>query len=328
LQGYIGLGSLSLLNNSVLLYHPLDFAIDTNNQPVVQFSVLLQINNPLNAYRDSFGWVFRNTAGQQLFSIMFNDGTGQITYGLDDGQGQRRTGSTFSTTAMAQLEITADFSQNEWSATLNGTPLVAGRPITTVGAALTLGDVDAEAIYSGLLSGLDGMIFDNFTLTASPRLIPEIVSGLQSQTVTSGGTTALSVIASGAPPLSYQWYYDGQPIVGASDAGLWLANVAPAASGSYEVVVENENGTTSTACRVGVSSQPVMASIANAASSMTNARAVNFNVVNGCSYRVQASSDLTMWSQLGSFCAKGTNATYFDATAAASPRRFYRLASP
>ena len=328
LQGYLGLTALSLTSNTSLLYHPLNFAIDTNHQPIVQFSVLLQSYNPLNLSHDSFGWAFRNAAGQQLFSVIFNNGTGQITYGLDDGLGQRRTGSAFATAVMLQMQITADFSQNEWSATLNGTPLVAGQPITTSQAALTLGDVDAEAIYSGLLSGVDAMFFDNITLTAGPEPFPSIVLGPQSQTMTAGGTTALNVIASGAPPLSYQWYYAGQAIPGATNPGLWLTNATPANSGNYQVVVANNDEMTEARCQVTVSNPPVMALIANAGSSLTNARAVNFNVVSGRSYRVQASTNMTTWSQMGSFYAKGTNAAYFDATAAASSRRFYRLASP
>jgi hypothetical protein len=328
LQGYIGLSALALTSNTVLLSHPLSSAIDTNNQPVVQFSVLVQIYNPLNIFHDSFGWAFRNTAGQQLFSIMFNNGTGQITYGLDDGAGQRSTGAPFTTAFTSQLEITADFSRNEWSATLNKVVVVAGQPISTARPALPLGYIDAEAIYQGLQSQIDAMVFDNITLTASPEPFPEIVLGLQPQTITSGSTTALNVIASGTPPLCYQWFYDGQPIPGATNAGLWLTNATPAASGNYQVAVANENDMISAGCQVAVSNPPVMALIANAASPMANARAVNFNVVSGRSYRVQASTNMTVWSQVSSFYAKGTNAAYFDATAAASSRRFYRLASP
>ena len=328
LQGYIGLSSLALLNNTVLLYRPLNFAIDTNNQPVVQFSVLMQVYNLLNLYHDSFGWVFRNTTGQQLFSVMFNNATGQITYGLDDGAGQRPTGFAFTTTAMAQLEITADFSRNEWSASLNKVPIVAGQPITTVQAALTLGDVDAEAIYAASPCGLDAMVFDNFTVTAGPEPSMEIVSAPQSQTVTTGGTAALSVLASGAPPFFYQWYYEGQPITGATNAGLWLTNATSAASGNYRVVVDNENSSARAGCQITVGNPPVMALIANAASPVTNARAINFNVVSGTSYQVQASSRMIKWATVGSFYAKGTNATYFDAAAGSFPSRFYRLVSP
>jgi len=327
-QGYLGMTVAGLNTNTVLLYRPLNFAINTNEQPIIQFSVLLQIYDPLNQYRDSFGWAFRNASGQQLFSVMFGSGTGQITYGLDDGAGQRPTGSTFNPVIVSQLEITADFSQNEWSATLNGTPIIAGQKITTVQAALTLGDVDAEALYPGFVSGGDAMLFDNYMLTAAPEPSPGIVLGPQSQTVAWGGTTALNVIASGEGPLSYQWYFDGEPISKATNAGLWLTNVTSAASGNYDVAVINENGMTGAGCQVTVPNPPVVALIANATSPSTNTRAMNFNVTSGHSYRVLGSTNLTLWSSLGSFYAKGTNAAYYDATVASFPHRFYRLASP
>ena len=197
-QGYLGFASLALPGNTVLLYHPLNFTVDTNNRPVIQFSVLLQIYNPLNNSHDSFGWIFRNAAGQELFSVAFNNATGQVTYSLDDGAGQRSSGSVFSTVSLSQLVVTADFSRNQWGATLNGTAIIEGQPITTVHAALTLGDIDAAAIYTGLLSGLDGMFFDNFSVTAGPESLPHIVLAPQNQNITAGNNLVLGVVASGA----------------------------------------------------------------------------------------------------------------------------------
>jgi hypothetical protein len=55
---------------------------------------------------------------------------------------------------------------------------------------------------------------------------------------------------------------------------------------------------------------------------------VNFNVVSGHSYRVLASTNMTSWSQVGSFYANGTSASYIDAEAGSCPQRFYRLVSP
>ncbi len=57
-------------------------------------------------------------------------------------------------------------------------------------------------------------------------------------------------------------------------------------------------------------------------------RMVNFQVASGHSYRVLASTNLATWSQVSSFYATGTNASYIDAAAASYPRQFYRLVSP
>jgi Immunoglobulin domain len=327
-QGYLGFDSLALTNNTVLLYPPLNFAMNTNTLPVIQFSVLLQLYNPLNNFHDSFGWLFRNAGEQRLFSIMFNNATGQITYGLNDGAGQRSSGFTFSAASTAQLVVTADFSSNLWSATLNGAPIIAGQPITATNAALTLGDIDAQAIYPGLQSGADGMLFDNYTVTAEPESAPTIVLAPQSQTVTAGSSVMLGVIAGGASPLSYQWYYKGQTIPGAISPSLWLSNTVSTESGNYMVVVTNPAGSALATGKITISNPQAKSLLTSPASMGASGRILSFNVINGNSYRVQTSTNLTAWSTVGSFYANGTNASYLDAAASSFPNRFYRLASP
>jgi hypothetical protein len=327
-QGYLGFASLALASNTVLLYHPLNFTVDTNNRPVIQFSVLLQVYNPLNNFHDSFGWVFRNAGGRELFSVMFNNATGLVTYSLDDGAGQRPSGSIFSTVSMSQLVITADFSLNQWGATLNGAAIIEGQPITTVRAPLTLGDIDAGAIYAGLQSGIDGMFFDNFSVTAGPESGLRIVLPPQNQTLTAGSDLVLGVIAGGGAPFSYQWYFNNGIIPGATNAGLWLSNTIPADAGNYAVTVTSPAGTVAAACTVTASTSQAKALLAGPVSLGLSGRMLSLNVASGNSYRLQASTNLTSWSTLGSFYANGPTATFIDAAATSFPRRFYRLASP
>ena len=180
---------------------------------------------------------------------MFNNATGQITYSLDDGAGQRSSGSSFSTVAMSQLVITADFSLNQWGATLNGAAIIEGQPITTAHAAMTLGDIDAEAIYPGSQSGIDGMFFDNFTVTATPESAPRILLDPQNQTLMAGSDLVLGVIASGAAPLAYQWYFNNYLIPDATNDVLWLSNTVPTDAGNYEVTVTSPGGTLATHAR-------------------------------------------------------------------------------
>jgi hypothetical protein len=191
-----------------------------------------------------------------------------------------------------------------------------------------LGDIDAEAIYPGLQSGIDGMLFDNYTVTAEPEPAPRIVLGPQNQTVTVGNNLVLGVIASGSPTLMYQWYSNREPILGATSAGLWLANATLAESGSYTVVVSNATGSATAGCVVTVSDPQPNLVMASPISVGISGQRLNFNVISGNTYQLQASTNLTVWSTLGSFYANGSSATYFDAAAASLPRRFYRLATP
>ena len=63
-----------------------------------------------------------------------------------------------------------------------------------------------------------------------------------------GGTLHAGVAASGAGPLSYQWYFDAsQPIANATNATLTLANLQTTNSGSYTCVISNPYGSTNSA---------------------------------------------------------------------------------
>jgi hypothetical protein len=327
-QAYLGFLATTLTSNTVLLSHPLNYTMQTNALPVIQFSVLQQIYNPLNNYHDSFGWVVRNPNGQELFDLMFNQSTGEVSFALDDGKGERASGFPFPTAGISQLIITADFARNQWSATMNGIYVTAEQPITTLQAPPALGDIDAKAIYTSLQTGVDGMFFDNFTVTAEPELDPSILAGLTNETITAGGDLVLGVVAGGAQPLSYQWCSDEGPIPGATNATLYITNVTPADTGAYVVVVGNAFGNANSSCMVTVSDPAPRPLLTCPAPMGSSGRLMNFSVGYGNSYHVQASTNLVTWTTLGSFCAGGSNATFLDSTAASYPRRFYRLVSP
>ncbi len=93
------------------------------------------------------------------------------------------------------------------------------------------------ATYTGFRVQLRGV---GQALPAGP---PTIMTQPQDRTVRSGGTTSLSVVALGRPPLSYQWLRNGQPLSG-PDATLRILNLGPVDAGSagtYTVVVTNSS---------------------------------------------------------------------------------------
>jgi len=62
------------------------------------------------------------------------------------------------------------------------------------------------------------------------------------QTVFVGWTATLAVTAWGAPPLSYQWSFNGTNISGATNTSLTLTNVQFSQAGNYAVCVTNAYG--------------------------------------------------------------------------------------
>ena len=59
-----------------------------------------------------------------------------------------------------------------------------------------------------------------------------------------GDTASFNVVATGTPPLDYQWRKDGGPLAGATQSSLTLTNLHGADAGIYDVVVSNPWGST------------------------------------------------------------------------------------
>ena len=70
--------------------------------------------------------------------------------------------------------------------------------------------------------------------------IPSIVTQPLGQTIRSGGNATLSVVASGAQPIRYQWRLNGVTITGATNANYTISNLQSANAGAYTVVVSNQ----------------------------------------------------------------------------------------
>lgn len=72
--------------------------------------------------------------------------------------------------------------------------------------------------------------------------VPLIVAGPMNQVVAAGGMVTLGVTATGGAPMFYQWFKDGRRLLDATNNTLVFSNAAMLSSGSYDVVVTNQNG--------------------------------------------------------------------------------------
>jgi endonuclease/exonuclease/phosphatase family metal-dependent hydrolase len=95
---------------------------------------------------------------------------------------------------------------------------------------------------------------DAADLAVVPYSEPPMITGEpQSQIVNAGENVAFTVEVMGAPPLSYQWRFNGAVISGATDSTLSLFNVTTNQTGIYTVTVSNNGGPTN--------SQPAMLTV-------------------------------------------------------------------
>lgn len=171
-QGYIGYSAPTGDTNSLYyVYHPINLAPIPPSEPLVKFSVTMQIvdSTSTNGPFDDFRWSVYNTNGVRLFSVDFDNASLQAFYLLDDGGDFVPTNTKFDTLGYYDLGIAMDFTRNMWTATLNDQVIVNAQPITTIGSPLNLGDVDA--IWSVRTPGSPGdnyMLFDNYSITTEP----------------------------------------------------------------------------------------------------------------------------------------------------------------
>ena len=111
------------------------------------------------------------------------------------------------------------------------------------GATLTLTNVsDADAAnYSVVITNQVGKVTSaaaKLTVIDAPIITGQPVS----RAVVVGGTALFTVVASGTPPLSYQWYKGVNPIPQQASSTLKLVNASPADAAQYSVVVTNTAG--------------------------------------------------------------------------------------
>jgi hypothetical protein len=82
---------------------------------------------------------------------------------------------------------------------------------------------------------------DSAHATLTVIALPFINAQPANQTVPLGNAAIFNVSASGAAPLSYQWFFGSMPINGATNTTLLLNNIQPSNLGAYCVVVASTN---------------------------------------------------------------------------------------
>ena len=157
------------------------------------------------------------------------------------------------------------------------------------------------------------------TITTSPAITTQPVD----LSVLLGQPAAFSVAATGLPPLSYQWRFNGADIPGATANVYSRANVQVADDGGYAVVITNLSGS--------VTSQPaVLRVLLNPALTQVQGTQTNFSftfyTTTGLTYVVEYKNDLNAlsWTPLATNTGAGNILTYTEGVTNLFSR-FYRV---
>ncbi|MEI9963211.1 MAG: immunoglobulin domain-containing protein [Limisphaerales bacterium] len=125
----------------------------------------------------------------------------------------------------------------------NGIP-INGK--TTPSLSLTNVQTGQNGIYSLIISNAYGIITNSITISVAASA-PYILIEPTNRTALYGGSAICSVAARGTAPLFYQWRWNGQDILGATNTSLALTSLRPENSGFYSVIVSNNIGQTASA---------------------------------------------------------------------------------
>jgi hypothetical protein len=101
-----------------------------------------------------------------------------------------------------------------------------------------------QIAVDGYGAGLGGSIAFHMNL---PNQSPVITTQPQNQVVNQGSTATFTVAATGQGTLTYQWFFNGASLSGATSTNLTINNVRLTNEGTYTVVVSNTFGFTASA---------------------------------------------------------------------------------
>lgn len=177
-QAYIGFDSPAS-GAVTTVWRPVNFNPVPAGNPIVHFSVKMQVVQSTAGGDDDFRWAVYNDRGDRLFGLSFETGTQEIWFQNED-LAFRSTGWTYDFEGIYDLHIWMDFARNSWKAVLNDIVLANSEPISTTNTVRTLGDIDAVwFINNPAGAGNNFMVFDNYRIESVPlKAIPAILEPL------------------------------------------------------------------------------------------------------------------------------------------------------
>ncbi len=242
------------------------FNLDGNGDAVL-------IGNPTNLQLQNFtfeAWVKRGSPTQ----ASLNNFNGGIVFGyghagynlalLDDGTpllGQVDSSGVFgiqkiTDTAFHHLAVTKNGTSvvfyvdgiagpaTNYAATFQfTTPVAIGSRGDNFGASF-FGVVDETSVYNRALSAAEIQSLYASTTLGKCAAPLTVLSQPTNQSVTVGGNVTFSILVSGAGPISIQWFQNGAPISGATNATLTLTDTTFFQTGTYSVSITGPLGTT------------------------------------------------------------------------------------
>ncbi len=126
---------------------------------------------------------------------------------------------------------------------------------------------------------------------------PVIYEQPKSQLIQTNGSALLTVVAKGIRPLSYQWFFGGMPIAGATNGMLALDGLGVQNNGGYFVVVSNITGVTTSSLATLAITDSAQSPWLTADSFAVSNLVLSLHGEAGRHFRIESCTELGFWSQ-------------------------------
>jgi len=303
--------------------------------------------------KDYRGTELSRVQGDRTFDLgSEHGGTVKFYRGATVGCYSCHNGISDSSTNTTAAPVTQNFSLT----TQDGQPVSATIPVDQTGVSFrvlqqpqngTAGIINGIVTYNPYpgFSGTDSFTFAGYngskntntgsntvpaavTITVKAMIPPSISNQPVSQTVQAGTTVSFSITATGADPLTYQWYKNGAKIdaalnSSAATATLTLSNVSNADASSYYVVVSNGAG-------VATSNSAMLTVQAVQQAPVISNQPTSISVALGKSFTLQVSASGTpspsyQWFKNGTAISNATASSYSVGAATTSNAGSYTV---
>jgi arabinogalactan endo-1,4-beta-galactosidase len=247
-------------------------------------------------------------------------------------------GAWYASTSPMSVYVEGGASANFSEASLTYNPLAANWTTLTVGthsvtqggapSSNLSGPITGIGVFAKLVSPGGSWDYNDLLIRAT---WPFITSQPTNIIVSPGASTDLSVSATGAPTLQYQWIQNATNVPGATNSVLSLPDVQADNAGPYQVVLNNSYGSvTSSIATISVVGVP--ASFATAPGSMgTTNGSFQFSLTGLTGQgpvEIDVSTNLIQWVPILTNPSGFGAATIIDSNSSNYPQRFYRAVTP
>ncbi len=213
------------------------------------------LNMPTGMAIDAFGYLFiADTSNNRIRQVDLNGIITTVAGNGSSGNGGAVTNAQLSfPTSMAFDVFGGLFIADEGNSRIRSITL--GRnPV------LSLNDASSNNVgnYQVIVTCPSGSVTSSI-VNLSVVFPPAISSQPQSVVVTNGNSAQLAITASGTTNLNYQWYFDANALLNATNLAITFSNATSAEAGNYQCVITNNYGSmTSFVATLTVLTPPVI----------------------------------------------------------------------